>query len=70
MSLPAKDSAGPEHKENVAKRFIKAAALCMSCCRSSHSIIFKASAKISPLSLLTKKMANRVTLALDDVTSD
>lgn len=62
MSLPAKDSADPEHKQNVAKRFIKAAALCMSCCRSTQSIIFKASAKISPSSLHTTKMDNHVTL--------
>lgn len=47
------DSANPKHSEKVAKRFMNAAALCISCCLSSHSIIFRASANISPWSLLT-----------------
>lgn len=57
-SLPAMDSAEPKHNENVAKRFMKAAALCMSCCLSSHNIILRASVNTSPLSL--QQTQNRI----------
>lgn len=52
FKLPAIASADPKLKVKVARRFIKAAALCISCCFPSHSIVFKASASTSPRSLL------------------
>lgn len=48
QNIPAMDSGDPKQSEIVDKRFINAAVFCMSCCLSSHNIIFKASAKTSP----------------------
>ena len=46
-TLPVIASADPNWRDNEASRFVKAAALCMSCCLPSHSIICSASASVS-----------------------
>lgn len=58
-NLPDIDSAEPKHNEKVARRFTNAAAFCMSCCLSSHSMILRASANTSPWSLYDKNKHNR-----------
>lgn len=63
LNLPAMESADPTQSDNVAKRFINAAVFCMSCCLSSHNIIFKASAKTSPWSLFHKNKTYKLKIS-------